>query len=173
MVVWDPLTGADEMARRGINPRLVKIHRTYSVDEISRRFKVHKQTVRNWIKAGLATVDRQRPILIHGKDLIAFLQTRRAKAKQTCPPGTIYCMRCRLPRAPAGGIADFVPVTSTSGNLIGICCTCDAMMYRRVRRERLDHVRGTLEVTITQPRLRIADRASPSVNYHLNEDRTT
>lgn len=161
------------MARRGINPRLVKMHRTYTVDDISRRFGVHKQTVRNWIKAGLGTVDRQRPVLIHGKDLIAFLEARRAKAKQSCPAGTLYCMRCRAPRTPAGGVADFKPMTATSGNLIGICETCDAMMYRRARRDRLDVVKGTLEVTLTQPQPRITDRTTPSVSCHLNEDRTT
>lgn len=160
------------MARRGINPRLVKMHRNYSVDDISRRFGVHKQTVRNWIKTGLATVDRQRPVLIHGKDLIAFLETRRTKAKRPCPPGTIFCMRCRVPRAPAGGMADFVPMTATTGNLIGICETCDAMMYRRTRLDRLDRIKGSLEVTFTQAEARITDRDRPSVNCHLNEDRT-
>lgn len=159
------------MARRSLNPRLVKINRTYSVDEIARRFGVHKQTVRNWIKAGLPTLDRERPILIHGRDLGTFLQTRRTKAKRPCPPGTIYCMRCRAPRTPAGGMADFQPVTATSGNLIGLCGDCEALMYRRVRRDRLDSVKGNLEVTLTQAAGRIAGSSQPSVNCHLNEDR--
>ena len=161
------------MARRGINPRLVKINRSYSIDEISRRFGVHKQTIRNWIKAGLPTLDRHRPLLIHGRDLTAFLQSRRTKAKRPCPPGTIYCMRCRTPRAPAGGIADFVPMTATSGNLIGICGECEALMYRRVRRERLDSVRGNLEVTLTQAQGRLTERGQPFANCHLDEDRRT
>jgi len=159
------------MARRGINPRLVKIHRNYSVDDIARRFGVHTQTVRNWIKAGLPTLDRLRPLLIHGRELAAFLQSRRTKAKRPCPPGTIYCMRCRAPRAPAGGMADFEPVTATSGNLIGICDVCEALMYRRARRDRLDSVKGSLEVTFTQAQARLAECRQPSANCHLDEDR--
>ena len=45
------------MGSRHLNPRLVKTHRNYSVEDISRLFDVHKNTVRNWLKLGLAAVD--------------------------------------------------------------------------------------------------------------------
>ncbi len=38
------------------NHRLVKIHRSYTVEDAARCLAVHKNTVRRWIKAGLPTV---------------------------------------------------------------------------------------------------------------------
>ena len=41
------------MRKRHPNPRLVKIHRNYTVEEIATLFGIHKNTVRDWVKAGL------------------------------------------------------------------------------------------------------------------------
>ena len=65
------------MAKRHPNHRLVKIHRNYTVEEVASLLGVHRNTVREWVKRGLATIDRKRPMLIHGRDLAAFLQARR------------------------------------------------------------------------------------------------
>ena len=70
------------MGYRHPNPRLVKIYRNYSVEEIARLFGLHKNTVRNWLKQGLPAIDDRRPILILGRELSRFLQERRQKAKQ-------------------------------------------------------------------------------------------
>jgi hypothetical protein len=118
------------MGKRHPNPRLVKIHRNYSVEEIARLFEVHKNTVRAWVKKGLQPIDGQRPALFHGPVLVAFLQGRRASAKQPCPPGHIYCLPCRAPKAPAGNMAEFVPVTDTTGNVRGICPDCGRLIHR-------------------------------------------
>ncbi len=89
------------MSKRHPNPRLAKIHRNYTVDEVAHLFGVHRNTVREWVKRGLPTTDGKRPMLILGCDLVAFLGARRAKNKRTCQPGEIYCVRCRAPKAPA------------------------------------------------------------------------
>ncbi len=83
------------MAKRHPNHRQVKIHRNYTVEEIASLFGIHKNTVREWIKAGLPVLDDKRPMLILGQELAAFLQARRIKNKQTCQPGQMYCFRCR------------------------------------------------------------------------------
>ena len=103
------------------NHRLVKTHRTYTVEEIASLFHVHRNTVREWVKRGLPTCDDRRPMLILGPELAAFLQARRLKNRQTCSPGELYCVRCRAPRVPAGNMADYQPKTASLGNLIGIC----------------------------------------------------
>jgi hypothetical protein len=137
------------------NPRLAKIHRSYSVEEIARLFKIHKNTVRNWFKQGLNAIDGQRPILIRGQDLQRFLTERRSHAKQACGPGRIYCLPCRAPKVPAGNMAECVAVGDTIGTLHGICPDCNRMIYRRVNPQKLNDVRGNLEVTVTLARARI------------------
>ena len=64
------------MAKR-LNPNLVKIHRNYTVEEVANLFSVHKNTVRLWVKDGLATNDDKRPMLILGSDLKSYLQAKR------------------------------------------------------------------------------------------------
>jgi excisionase family DNA binding protein len=152
------------MGKRHPNPRLAKIHRSYTVDEVATLFGIHKNTVREWVKRGLPTNDDRRPMLILGRDLVAFLTARRAKNKRTCLPGEIYCVRCRAPRAPAGGMVDYVPVTATLGNLAAICSACETMMYRRVSLARLEQVRGNLDITMPQALEHIGESAQPTVN---------
>ena len=138
------------MGKRRPNPRLAKIHRNYTVEEIATLYGIHKNTVRQWVKRGLPTTDDRRPMLILGRDLSEFLQARRKKNKRTCKPGEIYCVRCREPRSPAGGMADYESLTETLGNLIGICPICDNFIYRRVNITKLEVVRGQLDITIPQ-----------------------
>ena len=116
------------MSKRHPNYRLVKIHRSYTVDEAARLLDAHKNTVRRWVKEGLATNDERRPMLILGRELFAFLKQRRAKNKRTCAPGEIYCVGCREPRRPAADMAEYQALTATLGNLLGICPSCEAMM---------------------------------------------
>ena len=155
------------MRKRHPNPRLAKIHRNYTVDEVATLFGIHRNTVREWVKRGLPTNDGRRPMLILGRDLVAFLTARRAKNKRTCQPGEIYCVRCRAPRAPAGDMVDYVPATATLGNLVAICSACEAMMYRRVSLAKLEHVRGNLDITMPQALEHIGESAQPSVNSDL------
>jgi hypothetical protein len=57
-----------------------------------------------------------------------------------------------------------VPLTPTSGNLRGICPTCERFIHRRVSRAKLKAIAGQLEVTVTDGPLRIRDANEPSVN---------
>ena len=155
------------MGKRSPNPRLAKIHRNYTVEEVSGLFGIHRNTVREWVKRGLSTNDNRRPMLILGRDLVAFLRARRARNKMTCKPGEIYCVRCRIPRAPAGDMADYRPVTAALGNLIGICPECEAMMYRCVSLAKLEKVRGKLDITMPQALPHIDESAKLSVNSEL------
>jgi excisionase family DNA binding protein len=154
--------------RHRIDPRLAKSHRTYTVEEVARLFGVHRHTVRTWLKAGLLAIDDRRPILILGLELRRFLESRRAARKRPTPPGMIYCLRCREPRPPAGGIADYQPRSAGAGDLIGICPVCEAMLYRRVNFAKLGAVRGPLEVRVTQADSRISDCTSPSLNHDFH-----
>ncbi len=149
------------------NPRLAKIHRSYAVEEAARLLKVHKGTIRHWIKQGLPTTDKQRPLLILGRDLRAFFEKRRAANRRPCAPGQIYCMRCRCPRGPAGGTADWQPRGPLLGDLVGTCPVCGIKMYRKANVEKLPSILGSLQVAVPEGGLRIDERSSPSVNPDL------
>lgn len=134
------------MRKRRPNHRLVKIHRSYSVEDAARLFGTHKNTVRAWVKAGLLTCDEKRPMLILGRELAAFLKARREKSKRPCQPDEIYCVRCRAPKRPAGGMAEYQPQTATLGNLAGICPDCDGMIFRRASLAKLPQIQGKLDI---------------------------
>jgi hypothetical protein len=61
-------------------------------------------------------------------------------------------------------LVDYIPMTQKSGNLRGLCPTCDRYVHRRVSRSNLNSVLGQLEVTFTVAPLRIRDGVDPSVN---------
>ncbi len=150
--------------KRHPNPRLAKIHRNYSVEEVAALFGVHRNTVREWVKRGLPTNDDRRPMLILGRDLLAFLRARRTKNKRPCQHGELYCVRCRAPKRPAGGMVDYQPVTATLGNLIAMCPDCEAMMYRRVSMAKLGPIRDQMDITMPQAGLHIVESTEPCVN---------
>ena len=155
------------MKRRHPNHRLVKINRSYTVEEIAKLFGIHKNTVRHWVKDGLVAIDDKRPMLILGHVLVEFLQTRRMKNKQTCKPGEFYCLRCRAPRSPAGNMADYVPVTEKIGNLVAICPVCNAIMNRNVSLARIGEFQGKVDITFPEEVRRIIERSEPSLKSDL------
>ncbi len=157
------------MAQRLPNPRRAKIHRSYTVEEVALLYGIHRNTVRAWLKQGLPVCDDKRPLLILGIDLADFLARKRRKNKQPCQPGEIYCVRCRSPQFPSLGMADYQPLTATSGNLVGMCPRCEGLIYRRVSLAGLPVARGNLEVAVTQAQDHIDEGLFPSVNSDFDK----
>ncbi len=137
------------------------------MEEIANLLGVHKNTVRRWVKAGLATIDDKRLMLILGNVLVAFLKDRRIKNKQSCKPGKLYCVGCRAPKSPAGNMADYSPVTGKFGNLKAICSDCDSIMNRRVSLAKIWLVRGQIDITFPQALRHIVESTKPTVNSDL------
>jgi Helix-turn-helix domain len=90
------------MANRRIDPRRIKTHFSYTVEEAADALGVHKNTVRMWIKGGLAVADDRRPTVMSGAAIRAFLENRLKARKSPLKPGEFYCFRCREPKSPAG-----------------------------------------------------------------------
>jgi excisionase family DNA binding protein len=132
--------------RRRPNHRLVKIHRSYAVEEIAQRLEVHKNTVRAWMRAGLNAIDDRRPMLISGAELFEFLKEKRQQKKRPCQPGEMFCVRCRAAKKAAGNMADYIPITEAFGNLEGICPDCGGMIFRRASLAKLEQIRGQLDI---------------------------
>ena len=139
--------------------RRVKQHRIYTVDEPASAVGVAKATVRGWINAGrLPALTQQKPWLIQGGDLNDFLQGARAP-RQKCEPAECYCVKCHKPQKPAGALADFIPLTPTSGNLRGICPVCERFMHKRISRAMLASLAEVLDIQIKDEARSISDRA--------------
>ena len=155
------------------NPKLAKIHRTYTVDDVAKLHGVHRNTVRAWIKRGLPTIDAKRPVLIHGQDLANFLRARRMANKRPCKPGEIYCMRCRQPRQPARQQVLYRPHTPTQGSLIGQCPVCSSRMFRRASFSKLVQAAGGLQITLANDASHIAESPQPIANSDFNREPNT
>jgi len=138
------------MKKRHPNYRLVKSHLSYTVEDVTRLYGIHKNTVRAWIKAGLPVLNEKRPMLILGHVLKEFLHTRRTKNKRPCKPGQFYCLRCRAPKYPAENMADYTPVNEKFGNLVAYCPDCDTIMNQRVSLAKIDRIPDKIEINLPE-----------------------
>lgn len=155
---------------KSYNPRRAKLHRSYTVAEVAALFSVTRAAVRAWIKGGLPTIKTTGPLLILGAELQDFLKRRQAIRKRVCPPGSIYCLKCREPRAPVPGSLVLVRLKAASGNIRGRCGACGSGLNRRVTLTKLDDAGfGQVRETLEAPHL--ADSPMPSLKQH--HDRTS
>ena len=157
------------MASRLPNHRLVKIHRSYAVEEVTALLGVHKNTVRNWILAGLPTIDNRRPLLVQGQLLVEFLITRRKQAKRPCGPGQMYCLRCRTSKTPKDGRVVYQPRDESRGRLIGTCPDCGTRLFRQASKAKLKSSLGKLELHDTTAWEHIAKSPTPIVNCDFSK----
>lgn len=158
------------MPARRVNPYRVKLHRIYNVQELAECLGVHKNTVRHWQGDGLKAIDGNRPTLFEGETARAFLLARQTSRKRPCAPGTIYCFKCREPRPPALGMAEFIPGKGTTGNLMALCDTCGTMMHRRANVAKIGTIMPRLVVQIRQAPARLLERSPPSLNCDKPKD---
>lgn len=161
------------MAMRRIDWRVVKLDRSYTADELAVLLRVHKNTVRYWQRAGLTPLDNGRPALFAGSVVRAFLASRNASRKSPCPPGTLYCFRCRAPRPAALGMVDFVPTNALSGNIRALCGTCETTMHRRASRTALALIMPGCEIQFEEGQTRLTGDTRPSVNRDSRRKATT
>jgi hypothetical protein len=152
------------MSRIRIDPRRAKLHRSYTVEETARLCDVRRNTVRTWLKAGLVAIDDAKPALIQGVTLRTFLEARRKAARRPCPPGTLYCFKCRDSRAPALGMVDFATRETGAGDIRALCEVCGTTMHRRAKEAALDAILPGLVIRIMRGEGRIAERPQPSPN---------
>ncbi|MFM8749155.1 helix-turn-helix domain-containing protein [Rhabdaerophilum sp.] len=121
--------------------RGIKIHRSYTIEEVARQLSVAKGTVQRWLKTdGLPAMKDQRPFLIHGQDLIDFLKRDKRSGKK-CKLHEAYCFSCREPREPAERMADLVAISDKIGDLQALCSHCGGLIHKRVSMRMLELTR--------------------------------
>jgi hypothetical protein len=102
--------------------------------------------------------------------LLSFCKPAGAQDGDASSLVKIYCLPCREPKEPAGGIAEYVPLTDARGNLRGICPACDRLIHRVVSRASLRTVGGKLDITLTEPSASIRKTIRPSVDCDFKRD---
>ena len=122
------------------NPRRVKMHYNYTIAEASDLLGVCRNSVRNWIRLGLETIRVRGMILILGEELRRLLTHRQAKRRVRCPPGSMFCLKCRDARRPPAGMVEQIALTPTTVNLRGLCPDCGNLMHRRASLARLGDI---------------------------------
>jgi hypothetical protein len=154
--------------RRRYSVNLIKLSCSYDPAEIAKLFGIHRNTVRHWLKAGLVPIDDRRPILISGAALKAFIAGRQQARKQKCLPGEFFCFRCRAPRKPWGGMADFSTFNDKIAKAIAFCGVCETAMHRMIRRADLSKFVAHLSPQ-TLPSTRLRDRPDANANCDIEE----
>lgn len=152
------------MGKINLNPRLVKSGRCYDVVELARLYDVHPHTVRRWRKVGLAAIDDGRPVLFQGAVISAFLSGRRSAMKRPCPPGYLYCLKCREPRPPAPLTIVFCAAVSGAGMLRACCSVCGTTMNRRANPAQIASLLPGYTVIQARDRERIEECTVSRVN---------
>jgi len=152
------------MPAKRINPRRAKLHWSYTAHELAERLDVGRNTVRQWIRAGLPVVGGTRPILILGSDFQAWWNKRRKSAQRPCQPGQMYCFKCREAKAPAMGMVDYTATNVVTGNLKALCETCGTAMYRRIRLTDIAVKMPGMDVHFTQVCSSIVAQTQSSLN---------
>jgi hypothetical protein len=128
--------------------RAVKRHRSYTYDEAARALRVHKNTIAHWAKSrGLPVLTGGKPHIILGCDLIDFLRARKERSRVRLKPGEFYCLGCKTARRPAEGLVEALPGDTGPVNLRAICPVCEALMHRRVARNRIGEINPGLGPT--------------------------
>lgn len=119
-----------------LSARFIKSARIYTVEEAAYAMNRTPSTIRNWIAAGMTCLRGQRPILIRGQDLKAWLQSSQAK-RRVLGPHEFLCFACKAVKTPYGGMVDLHDHTDLTPRLSALCPDCGGQIHRIVRRSDL------------------------------------
>jgi len=155
-------------ARRRYNTRLIRRDCCYCVQEIAELFGLHRNAIRRWLGDGLARIDELRPVLVHGTDLIAYLDNRQSARKRGCRPDEFYCCRCRAPRRARGGEVEALIRNARQLLIAATCELCGARMNRAGTVSRLSEYRATYSALTLRDR-RLTGCADTNGMCHLKE----
>lgn len=127
----------------------IKSLRLYTIEEAAEVSGVSPRTIHNWAANGLHVMDEERPALIRGDDLRAYIHSQRKGRKSRTTPDTIFCVCCRQPRKPAGGIADCT-INGNRATLTALCDVCETVISKPVAKARIPEIARILDLTVTR-----------------------
>lgn len=106
------------------NPRKAKSHRDYSDADVRALYDVSRNTIRNWISAGLRPIEGLPQRLFTGAELNRFHAERAAAARRKPSGSEIFCIPCGAQQAMAGNSVWLSSASGVAGRLAWTCPAC-------------------------------------------------
>lgn len=125
----------------------IKSLRNYTIMEAAAVVAVSERTIRLWIKQGLPAMANERPTLVRGDALIAFIKSQRKARKKPVAQDEFYCLKCRAARKPAGRFVE-CELNGQRARLSAICETCDTIMHKPIAQTRLSSLAEVFDLTL-------------------------
>ncbi len=125
--------------KRTYDPRKVKRHRSYTVQDLAELYGVGPNTVRQWIKKhGLPVIEGTYPILMHCEAIRSWMIEWQAARKWTNGPDKMSCFSCGGPRRIKLGTFRIAESNKANLMLHGDCETCGKPLNRATSRAKLE-----------------------------------
>ncbi len=105
------------------------------------------QVIRNYVRRGLPIMTAQRPYLISGEALRAFLLNERERRKKPLQLDELFCPSCGTGRRPYGMMVDLVMLSGKSGLLSGLCEVCEGPSRRMVGTRQINDFATVFDIT--------------------------
>lgn len=154
------------MSKRLYSHKRVRYWYAYTVDEICILFKdvgLHPQTVRKWTKSGLKTIDKGKPALIYGNELINYFKKNNRANKCSTAFDEFFCMSCQDGR-PIYQSNVFVSQKTQFLKVQGRCRYCKTDIYKNYKMDDLSKLKKKFKlVDVSQ----LYDDASTSGKTHI------
>ncbi|MES1311481.1 helix-turn-helix domain-containing protein [Vibrio cholerae] len=150
------------------NPNRIKIHRNYTVIEVSEVLGVHPKTARNWIRAGLTVADTKRPLLINGADLKVYLKQKRKAIMFDCEEHEMCCFRCKKPMKPSIESVLFIAQPAGMAHMAGECEECGCRVNKYVSWRNVNDIWLELKGTLPIAEKHLILRGKALLNCPLN-----
>lgn len=144
----------------------------YDLDDICALYKtqgLHQQTIRSWLKKGLASIDNARPTLIFGADLRKFLGEQNTASKCLTAFAEMFCMKCKDAR-PVFQRQIAIEQANRCIKAKGQCRNCKTSMNKSYALADLPKLRTTFHVGDV---LELYDCRDSPLNTHLKHCTTS
>lgn len=138
--------------KRNFDLRRIKRKCSYTLQEITELFGVHKNTIYLWMKQNLETIDGQKPYLIHGEELYRFLKKKQQSHKRSCKPNEFYCCKCRKPQFSWENVVDLAIFNKKQLVIKGICAICSTAITKLGAVKKIEEYESCFVVLALQQR---------------------
>lgn len=121
-----------------------KKHRVYDVSEVMALYDICRNTVSNWVGAGLIPSQGAGPQLFRGCELNRFHSARRAQGRQNIRLDQFFCLSCKV--AVTAYQASLRLDQTETGNWLaaGTCSECNATILKLLDATGCDRLREAL-----------------------------